>query len=222
MPRKWQANWPPDSPASEASRDQLVHTLGNLTLLTNKLNIKVSNSGWATKHAALKEHDVLKTNALLTQSAATGWTDDLIRTRGAETIAVILAIWPVPEGHTAGFAKKEQRPRHKIDLATLIGAGLIEPGTVMQPRRKAFSHRTATVLPDGRIDVDGTAYQTPSGAGKAITKQATNGWWFFLVDASSRRSLRDVYHEYVDSTAADVDDTDVPEDDEDDDEDLSD
>jgi hypothetical protein len=87
----------------------------------------------------------------------------------------------------------------------------------MQPRRKAFSDRTATRAPRRPQRRRRDGLPDPSGAAKATTKKATNGWWFFLVDAGSGRSLRDVYHEYVDSTSADVDDSDVPEDDEDDD-----
>ena len=33
-----------------------------------------------------------------------------------------------------------------------------------------------------------------------------NGWWFFLVDQQSRRSLKDVRLDYLESIAADVDD----------------
>src|SRR5207244_7668458 len=45
MPRKWLANWPLDG-HDEAERDRTIHTLGNLTLLTPKLNSKQSNGPW--------------------------------------------------------------------------------------------------------------------------------------------------------------------------------
>jgi hypothetical protein len=39
MPRKWALHWPlPQGSRGESERDQLIHTLGNLTLLTGKLN----------------------------------------------------------------------------------------------------------------------------------------------------------------------------------------
>ena len=62
MPRKWIAHWPLGSSTTEAERDQAVHRLGNLTLLTGRLNGKISNGPWSGKRAALKEHDVLKLN----------------------------------------------------------------------------------------------------------------------------------------------------------------
>jgi hypothetical protein len=42
MPRKWQQHWPSQG-SDEEDRDRLIHTLGNLTLLTGKLNSTVSN-----------------------------------------------------------------------------------------------------------------------------------------------------------------------------------
>jgi hypothetical protein len=46
MPRKWVANWPLVEGITENDRDRLIHTLGNLTLLTGKLNSMVSNGPW--------------------------------------------------------------------------------------------------------------------------------------------------------------------------------
>ena len=218
MPRKWQVNWPLSSDTSEQDRERLLHTVGNLTLLTGKLNSKVSNSAWPSKRIALTEHDVLKLNSDLLSSAGETWTEQQIRTRTQSVTAAILAIWPVPEGHKSEFSRAEDRPREKVDVAALLGAGLIEPGATLWARRKAKSDRTATVLPDGRIDVDGTAFQTPSGAARQISGKSENGWWYFLVDPASRRSLSDLFHEYVDQTSADVDEAEAT-DDEDEDED---
>ena len=216
MPRKWQSNWPLPNDTSEQDRERLLHTLGNLTLLSGKLNSKVSNSAWPSKRASLKEHDVLKLNSDLLGAAGETWTEDQIRTRTQSVTTAILAIWPVPEGHKTEFSRADERPRDKVDLAALIGAGLIEPGTTLWARRKAKRDRTATVLPDGRIDVDGTAFQTPSGAARQISGKGENGWWYFLVDPTSRRSLSDLFHEYVDQTSADVDESEASDDEDED------
>ena len=219
MPRRWQASWPLADGGVEADRDRLVHTLGNLTLLTGKLNSKVSNAAWNTKRAALQEHDVLKLNVDLLGTAGDTWTDAKIRARTNALAALVLAIWPVPAGHRSAFAKSEDRPRHRVSLADLIAAGLIEPGATVYARRKAMSDRTATVLPDGRLDVDGQPFDTPSGAARSISGKSENGWWFFLLSPGSRRSLSTLFQEYVDQTSADVDEEEVgDEDDEDDDE----
>ena len=52
---------------------------------------------------------------------------------------------------------------------------------------------------------------SPSGTGKTLS-ELTNGWWFFLVDAQSRRSLSDVRIEYLESIAADVEEDDADDD----------
>lgn len=65
MPRKWTMHWPLRDGATADERDRLIHTLGNLTLLTGKLNSKVSNAAWAGtngKRVGLQEHDVLILN----------------------------------------------------------------------------------------------------------------------------------------------------------------
>jgi hypothetical protein len=213
MPRKWIAHWPLGSSTTEAERDQAVHRLGNLTLLTGRLNGKISNGPWSGKRAALKEHDVLKLNMDLLDAGGELWNEDSIRRRTDELIRSVSEIWPVPAGHKSNFGAQAERPRHKIEVADLIGAGLLEVGTTLYARRKKHSHRTATVLPDGRIDVDGVPYASPSGAATSISGKSENGWWFFLLSPTARKSLSDLWHEYVDQTAVDVDEADMPEED---------
>lgn len=204
MPRSWQANWPLDDGESEQDREQLIHVLGNLTLLTGKLNGKVSNSAWMTKRSALREHDVLKLNVALIDAAGEAWTDDKIRDRTDELTLDILAIWPVPAGHTSSFGTAEVQQRRRVGLADLIGAGLLEPGTTLHVRRKAQSHRTATVLSDGRIDVDGVAYDFPSAAAGAIAQSSENGWRYFVVGSPTGPQLRELLGEYEAQVSADL------------------
>lgn len=69
-------------------------------------------------------------------------------------------------------------------------------------------------MADGRIDIDGALFRTPSDAASKITGHATNGWWFFLVDPASRRSLRMVQRDYIEKLAVDSDDDDGDDEDE--------
>ena len=85
------------------------------------------------------------------------------------------------------------------------------------PRRKKYSHQVATLLRDGQVEVNGEAFSRPSDVASRIVGKRTNGWWFFLTDQASRRSLRSVRRDYVNAMAVDVED-DEPEDDGDDDE----
>jgi len=220
MPRKWLAHWPLLG-GTETDRESLIHTVGNLTLLTGKLNSKVSNGPWlgvGGKREGLDQHSVLFLNRELLKKAADQWTDDAIRARTRELAEIVIRIWPVPAGHQSGFSPdRRPRLRKKVHLSDLIVGGVLEPGMTLFPRRKKYIDRVATLLPDGRIEVDGVAFGGPSDAASAIAGKRTNGWAFFVTDQTSRRSLRTVRREYVDAVAVDVDD-DEPDDDADDDE----
>lgn len=56
LPQEWTANWPlPDGVEplqARLERDVAKQRIGNLTLVTGKLNPKMSNAGWAGKRAA--------------------------------------------------------------------------------------------------------------------------------------------------------------------------
>ena len=215
MPRKWHPNWPIQDTRMEGERERIIHTLGNLTLLTGKLNSKVSNGPWignGGKREALEAHDVLVLNRELLKKAGDQWTDEAIRIRTREMANTIIEIWPVPPNHRSGFTLEKPRARKKVDLADLINAGSLESGMSLFPRRKKHAARVAMLLPDGQLDVEGATFASPSKAARAITGKSTNGWYFFLVDQASRRSLRDVWRDYVDALAVDAEDEESDED----------
>jgi hypothetical protein len=199
MPRKWEVYWPAlGGPAEEMEREQLLHTIGNLTLLTGPLNSKVSNGPWAGdsgKCAALKLHDVLILNRGIVQNEDP-WTHDRIRNRTRELTDEIIALWPVPPNHKSGFVRQTPRVSRRVTLLDLISGGVLQPGMELIPRRKQFSHRVATLLADGRIEVDGTAYPLPRDAASAIAGRRIGGWGFFLADREAKRTLRAVRLEY--------------------------
>ena len=209
MPRKWTMHWPlPEGSRGEGERDALIHTLGNLTLLTNRLNSKVSNGPWigeSGKRQGLEAHDVLLLNRELLKSAKETWTDSMIRTRSELLANLIVSVWPTPQGYKSGFTTEKVRPRHRLDLSDLLSAGFLDAGCTLTPRQQQHKHRTGVLLPDGRIDIDGTIYSSPSEAAKAVVGGAINGWWFFLVADKPKRSLRDVRVEYLQSIAAESD-----------------
>lgn len=221
MPRKWQSHWPLSGGVDEQQRDSLIHTLGNLTLLTGKLNSKVSNGPWSgdsAKRSSLQAHDVLVLNRELLKAAPDGWTEAIIETRTQILTELILKIWPVPPGYRSPFAPEKvekRKPDRKVDLADLINAGALHEGMSLIPRRKKWRHRIATLLHDGQVEVDGVAYQGPSEAASAIgEKKRANGWWFFLVDPETGRSLKTVRSDYAAAMAVDEDDDEDDDDDE--------
>jgi hypothetical protein len=197
--------------------NRIIHSLGNLTLLTGKLNSKVSNGPWLGtegKRNGLEAHDVLVLNRELLKKSVEQWTDDAIRLRTGELAAVIAQIWPVPPNHESSVASAQPRLRKMIDLSDLINGGALQPGMSLFPRRKKYSHKVATLLQDGQVDVDGVAFSSASDAATAIVGKHTNGWSFFLTDQASRVSLQKVRRDYVSAMAVDVDDDEPDDEDE--------
>lgn len=146
MPRRWQTHWALPGDWTAADRDPLIDALGNLTLLTGRLNSKVSNGPWSGpdgKRAAFHEHDVLMLNRRLLDQAQDSWDNEAIRARTERLTDVIIDVWPVPEGHTSRTERIEQRPSRRVGLADLIAAGLLEEGATPHARRRRVAERTA-------------------------------------------------------------------------------
>ena len=75
-------------------RNTLIHSIGNLTLVTKKLNSSMSNGPWAHKREELQEHSVLLlNNELLSQSS---WNEEAIRSRSRLMADLISKRWPGP------------------------------------------------------------------------------------------------------------------------------
>jgi hypothetical protein len=218
MPRKWQTYWKhPDGPKGEVEREVLIHTLGNLTLLTSSLNSKVSNGPWSGdsgKRKALEAHDVLFLNRRFSETSCENWTDASVRQRTDELSKIIVEIWPVLEGHRSPQGAQQTHYSHRVDLSDLISAGWLQPGTVLYPRQKKFADTTATLLSDGSLDVGGKIYSSPSDAAGAIVGSVRNGWWFFLVDPQEKKDLRKVRSAYLESISADGEEDDIGDEDE--------
>jgi hypothetical protein len=209
MPRKWLTHWPLEN-ETEMDRERIIHTIGNLTLLTSKLNAKVSNGpgkGPGGKREGLEAHDVLFLNRDF-KKAADGWSDTAIRERTQELVGVIVQIWPVPPNHKSGFRSDRPRFRKKVLLSDLIIGGALEPGMTLFPRRKKFSSRAATLLADGQVEIDGKAYANATDAASAIVGKRTSGWAFFLTNQTTRSSLKTVRQDYVSAMAVDAEDED--------------
>ena len=103
LPQSWAANWPLESSDPEARliRDRLVHRLGNLTLVSGKLNPALSNRPWTHeagdgKRDYLLEHSSLKLNARVVAEHPQAWTEEDIRLRTAALTERLLALWPRP------------------------------------------------------------------------------------------------------------------------------
>lgn len=111
MPRGWRDHWGfrvAESPELSATRDLLIHTIGNLTLVTKKLNVALSNRPWTDEEAVaiaptgidagLGKRSLLKKYSLLLLKEdiveKSVWTEQDIEARGARLTNVALKAWP--------------------------------------------------------------------------------------------------------------------------------
>jgi len=98
MPRDWERQWPltprPGMTLDEAGneRDDLINTIGNLTLLTRELNPSVSNGAWLRKRTEILKHSALNLNRLLPEE----WNEDFIRARTEELGVQAVKLWGRP------------------------------------------------------------------------------------------------------------------------------
>lgn len=106
LPQKWRDHYPlpGDGSVDEFERDRILHTFGNLTLLTKKLNPSVSNGRWSTdrdltkdkgKRVEILRHSSLGLNSMLVDHDA--WDESAIKQRGAKLFEAALKVWSYPK-----------------------------------------------------------------------------------------------------------------------------
>jgi len=110
MPQSWEKTWPLSDGTyvkdrfsrivegirnTEADgRDSILHTFGNLTLLTHPLNSAVSNAPWEEKRPEICKHSALALNSYFQESP--NWDVEEIRERGRKLPDIAIKIWPYP------------------------------------------------------------------------------------------------------------------------------
>jgi len=206
MPQSWDRHWPLTNETTEQNRNEHIHKLGNLTLLSSKLNSSVSNGPWdgeEGKRSSLLKRDVLFLNRLVTDEAGLVWDEGKINIRTESLINDILAIWPVPPGHQSSARATKEVNKIRVTIQDLMSADLLHAGQVLYPSDSKSTEITAVILQDGSIGIGDSISDTPSGAGKFLRKRAINGWGFWLLDPLTKLSLRDVRTQYLDQLMAD-------------------
>lgn len=98
LPQEWSTHWPlpegADPFQGRLERDVAKHRLGNLTLVTGRLNPKMSNAPWPEKQAALREHSVMRISTDIRN--AESWDEAAIAERSERFADVAVAVWPRP------------------------------------------------------------------------------------------------------------------------------
>ena len=108
MPVKWELNWPiPDEYREDPEaklkfaqqRSQIIHTLGNLTLITGSLNPSLSNASWEEKRPELVKYSKLNLNRYFHpvregNDDLQEWNEEAIQARGRKIVDLSKNIWP--------------------------------------------------------------------------------------------------------------------------------
>jgi len=93
MPKMWEENWSMDNMSEQAKleRDKLLLTLGNLTLITKKLNSKMKNDSWNNKKETLRKYSSLQmtTDYLMINN----WEESAIEKRANDLAKLAVEIW---------------------------------------------------------------------------------------------------------------------------------
>lgn len=102
MPQAWHEHWPLNAEPNEREeakyrRESAIHTIGNLTLVTQKLNTSASNGPWERKREALDDHSALFLNKDLLRYAGDEWDEAAIEERGRRLAALAAAAWPAAD-----------------------------------------------------------------------------------------------------------------------------
>ena len=99
MPESWEKNWPlpegtDDVNEATEARSKAIKEIGNLTMVTGKLNPALSNAAWAQKRETLKQHTALRLNWELLDEAPVAWDEVEIHKRSEELATIVAQIWP--------------------------------------------------------------------------------------------------------------------------------
>ena len=200
MPQGWRTRWGGTlGEERDVARDLAVQQLGNLTLVTQALNSRVSNGAWATKREHfLHSDDVLITKDALALAGDGEWTESTIAQRTSRMIEAILRIWPAPAGHIGVAATAPKSAPSTVDLAQLIAEGWLNAGTGLVPVSKSRNGTLAAIAQDGGVFVGDQRFDSLSAAASFVTKSNTNGWEFWAV-AGSNKTMAELREEYLSS-----------------------
>jgi hypothetical protein len=101
LPQEWSHHWelPGKKPleVERIGRDEAKNTIGNLTILTDKLNPSVSNKSWKNKREEIQKHTVLLVNRHLVENWPDEWNEDAIAERGRWLSEKASTVWASPD-----------------------------------------------------------------------------------------------------------------------------
>ena len=102
LPQQWQTHWPlaEATPENQERRGRLLHSIGNLTLVTQAFNSALSNEPFAVKRQEIVTTSLLMLNTHFQRyDDNDAWDEDEVVARADSLFAYALKIWPLPKTH---------------------------------------------------------------------------------------------------------------------------
>ncbi len=99
MPQKWETHWPMSNSDAEAlaNRKRLIHSIGNLTLVTQSFNSALSNEAFSVKQEEIVTTSLLTLNAYFQKFGDHSvWDEKAITARAQELLPLAQKIWARP------------------------------------------------------------------------------------------------------------------------------
>ncbi|AFZ67408.1 DUF262 domain-containing protein [Deinococcus peraridilitoris] len=144
LPRKWHDNWSPPMAREgvadpEAWRNRILHSFGNLTLLTKSLNSSVSNASYEVKRPRIAQQSALRLNVFFQDQNS--WDEDVIESRGLSLFEVAQQVWPHPGEFRAEPGRSLAAfvsPDTAVRQAAGLVADILPPGLTVSTSREGF------------------------------------------------------------------------------------
>lgn len=98
LPQAWKGYWPLPAESNpvtaEPIRNTLLHTIGNLTLLTGKLNESISNGAWDMKRPEILKHNSINLNREFQDDNFATWDENKIKLRSERLAKLFCRAFP--------------------------------------------------------------------------------------------------------------------------------
>lgn len=109
MPQTLTSGWKTHLGSNWEQDYDLLHTLGNLTLVNQDWNSQLSNAAYETKRQKLRKHGLKLNELFFDELASNIWNGDAIRDRARWLMAKMQAIWPQLGEASVG---REEQPKY--------------------------------------------------------------------------------------------------------------
>jgi hypothetical protein len=195
LPQAWEERWGvpggADPVAVAIERQRLVHTIGNLSLVTGKLNPAMSNAPWLGengKRRELSDNSVLRLNQQLLKDAGEAWNEVGIVERGRKLAALAVMIWPGPNRPDPGSSVRPGPPTlQRDDGETQSATASASVGTQELPISiPAVLFKLGRWVVDDDRDLPRTGYGYRSDISERELYDSARAWWVLNPERARR------------------------------------